>query len=92
MAVIEIAGESRVRPTASGRTCFAIMLEEDNHSARVIAYHTDDLLVAEAKDPRHWVSCIDILDGVWDSAASTFHTCLVYERIVRIALPTSTQV
>lgn len=47
MAVIEIAGESRVRPTASGRTCFAIMLEEDNHSARVIAYHTDDLL-AEA--------------------------------------------
>jgi hypothetical protein len=32
MAVIEIAGESRVRPTASGRTCFAIMLEEDNRS------------------------------------------------------------
>jgi hypothetical protein len=59
MAVIEIAGESRVRPTASGRTCFAIMLEEDNHSARVIAYHTDDLL-AEAIGLGHRVSYLTI--------------------------------
>jgi hypothetical protein len=35
------------------------MLEEDNHSARVIAYHTDDLL-AEAIGLGHRVSYLTI--------------------------------
>lgn len=59
MAVIEIVGESQVRPTASGRMCFAIMLSEDNPPYERIwgtAYHTDDLL-ADAIDPGHRVSC-----------------------------------
>ena len=36
------------------------MLEEDNHSARVIAYHTDDLL-AEAIGLGHRVSFLNTL-------------------------------
>jgi hypothetical protein len=58
MAVVEVAGESRVHcPLCLGLDVFCHNALEDISPYGGNAYHTDDLL-ADAKDPGHWVSCL----------------------------------